>query len=77
MDNASIHHVCAANTKTKAKVILLPPCSPDLNPLEPVSGKVKTIVKEIDKLFQLSSAPQALLAQAFGIIIIPGVTATF
>jgi len=44
MDNASIHHV-ESNVRLiesmGAKVIFLPPYSPDLNSLEPVFGKVK------------------------------------
>ena len=71
MDNASIHHVhtnVQLIENAQAKVIFLPPYSPDLNPLEPVFGKVKAIMKENDKLFQVSSAPRALLALAFGMI---------
>ncbi len=71
MDNAFMHHVdtnVQLIENAQAKVIFLPPYSPDLNPLEPVFGKVKGIMKENDKLFQVSSAPRALLAQAFGMI---------
>jgi len=71
MDNASIHHVdtnVQLIENSQAKVIFLPPYSPDLNPLEPVFSKVKTIMKENDKLFQVTSAPRALLALAFGMI---------
>ena len=63
MDNASIHHV-QSNVRliesTGAKVLFLPPYSPDLNPLEPVFGKVKTILKENDCIFQTSSTPRLL-----------------
>ena len=71
MDNASIHHVdtnVQLIENSQAKVIFLPPYSPDFNPLEPVFSKVKTIMKENDKLFQVTSAPRALLALAFGMI---------
>ena len=71
MDNASIHHV-DANVRlienAQSKLIFLPPYSPDLNPLEPVFGKVKTIMKENDQLFQVCSAPRALLTMAFAMI---------
>ena len=71
MDNASIHHV-QSNVQlienTGAKVIFLPPYSPDLNPLEPVFGKVKTILKENDCIFQTSSTPRVLLTLAFTMV---------
>lgn len=71
MDNASIHHVNAnidLIESVGAKVIFLPPYSPDLNPLEPVFHVVKMIMKENDKIFQACSAPRALLATAFGMV---------
>jgi hypothetical protein len=71
MDNASIHHVDTVVTliqNTGARVIFLPPYSPDLNPLEPVFSKVKTILKENDAVLQACSGPRALLAMAFGMI---------
>ena len=55
MDNASIHHLdtnVQLIENAQAKVIFLPPYSPDLNPLEPVFSKVKAIMRENDKLFQ-------------------------
>ena len=68
LDNASIHHI-QSNVQliesTGAKVLFLPPYSPDLNPLEPVFGKVKTILKENDPIFQTTSTPRLLLALAF------------
>ena len=51
MDNASIHHVdeiLQIIENAGAKVIFLPPYSLDLNPLEPVFGNVKVILKEND-----------------------------
>ena len=49
LDNASIYRV-QSNVQlfesTGAKVLFLPPYSPDLNPLEPVFGKVKTILRK-------------------------------
>ena len=44
MDNASIHHVAPVVRlieSTGAKLVFLPPYSPDLNPLEPVFGTSK------------------------------------
>jgi len=55
MDNASIHHVdevLQIIENAGAKVIFLPPYSPDLNPLEPVFGKVKAILKKMIKFFK-------------------------
>ena len=71
MDNASIHHVdtnVQLIENTQAKLIFLPPYSPDLNPLEMVFSKVKAIMKENDTLFQASTAPRALLMLAFGMV---------
>ena len=67
MDNASIHHVDEVLQITKnagAKVIFLPPYSPDLNTLEPFFGKVKDFLKM--KFFQACSSSRAFLAMAFG-----------
>ena len=71
MDNASIHHVQDAVDLIEsvgAKVIFLPPYSPDLNPCEPVFGKVKAILKENDQFLQVCSTPRAFLATAFSMI---------
>ena len=65
MDNASIHHVQSNVSLIEsigAKVIFLPPYSPDLNPLEPFFGKVETVLKENDSIFQASSTPRVLIA---------------
>ena len=71
MDNAAIHHVRPVVhliQSTGAKLVFLPPYSPDLNPLEPVFGKVKQILKENDSIFQVCSSPRALLTMVFGMI---------
>ena len=71
MDNASIHHVdfnVHLIESTGAKLLFLPPYSPDLNPFEPVFGKVKTILKDNDSLFQSTSCPRVFLAMAFSLI---------
>ena len=71
MDNASIHHVdfnVYLIESTGAKLLFLPPYSPDLNPLEPVFGKVKAILKDNDILFQTTSCPRVFLEMAFSLI---------
>ena len=72
MDNCSIHHVTSIvdliETDAQAKLIFLPPYSPDLMPLEEVFSKVKSIIKMNYKIFQVCSAPRALLAMAFTFI---------
>ena len=72
MDNASIHHVDAITALVErqhgAKLCYLPPYSPDFMPVERVFSQIKSIMKENSKLFQVCSAPTALLALAFGMI---------
>ena len=71
MDNVSIHHVQEVTeliNQTGALIRFLPPYSPDLNPVEQIFGKVKGIMKENDKLFQVYSAPRVLLTMAFEMI---------
>ena len=71
MDNASIHHVVGVAALIRnmgARLIYLPPYSPDPNPMEPVFSKVKAILKENDALIQACTSPKALLAMAFGMI---------
>lgn len=72
MDNASIHHVQPVvdliERQAQAKLIFLPPYSPDLNPVEEVFSKVKYIMKEHDALFQISTAPRVLLLEAFSLV---------
>ena len=72
MDNASIHHVQQVTdlieNQAKAKLIFLPPYSPDLNPAEEVFSKVKYIMKQNDALFQISNTPRVLLLEAFSTI---------
>ena len=67
MDNASIHHVdeiLQIIENAGAKVIFLPPYSPDLNTLEPFFGKVF----KNENFFQACCSPRAFLAMAFGMI---------
>ena len=72
MDNASIHHVDAITTLVErqygAKLLYLPPYSPDLMPAEGVFSQIKSIMKENYKLFQVCSSPTSLLAMAFGMV---------
>lgn len=69
MDNASIHHVHEVidliENQAGAKLLFLPPYSPDLNPVEGIFSQIKCILKANDKLFQVFSAPRVLLSMAF------------
>lgn len=50
MDNASIHRVegvAAAFRRARARVIYLPPYSPDFNPIELMWSKIKSIVRRL------------------------------
>ena len=77
IDNAAIHHVqdrsCAGvidliENQAGAKLVFLPPYSPDLNPIEEVFSQVKSIMKQNDSLFQVSSSPRTLLCMAFAAV---------
>ena len=72
MDNCAIHHVRPVvhqiETVAHAKLIFLPPYSPDLMPLEELFNQVKSIIKANDGLFQASTATRVLLAMAFGMV---------
>ena len=57
LDNASIHHLERIEeiiTGVGAKILFLPPYSPDLMPLEEVFAKVKLILKANDKVYTIS-----------------------
>ena len=72
MDNASIHHVgdvrALIEDQAHARLLFLPPYSPDLNPIEEVFGQVKSIMKGNHSLFQGSCMPRVLLSMAFAMI---------
>jgi transposase len=72
MDNASVHHVQPVidliENQAQAKLIFLPPYSPDLNPAEEVFSKVKYVMKEYDRLFQTCTNPRVLLLEAFSLV---------
>ena len=71
MDNASIHHVHGVVDLIEsqgARLIFLPPYSPDLNPLEEVFSKVKSIMKENHSIFQSCTETRVLLTMAFNMV---------
>ena len=72
MGNASIHHVdCVTDlieNQAGAHLLILPPYSPDLNPVEEVFSQIKTMMKINDALFQVTTMPRALLTMAFGMV---------
>lgn len=72
MDNASIHHVDGVTdlieNQAGARLLFLPPYSPDLNPIEEVFSQVKAIMKKNDVLFQVTTMPRVLLTMAFGMV---------
>ena len=73
LDNASIHHVDQVVDlieNTGARLLFLPPYSPDLNPLEEVFSKVKGIMKKDCSVFQSCTFPRVLLAMAFSMVTI-------
>lgn len=45
MDNASIHHVSAVVNTLQHAGVLVPPYSPDYNPIEMAFAKVKSVLK--------------------------------
>lgn len=71
MDNASIHHVDSVHdiiTGVGARLLFLPPYSPDLMPLEEVFAKVKAVLKANDNTYLTTSTPELFVKLAFGTI---------
>ena len=72
LDNASIHHVDKVRDliegQADSRLIYLPPYSPDLNPTGGVFSQVKSIIKKDCQLFEVYSAPRALIAMTFGMV---------
>ena len=71
MDNASIHHLERVHdliTGIGAKLIFLPPYSPDLMPLEEVFSKVKAVLKANDNLYLTTSTPELMIKLAFATV---------
>lgn len=71
MDNASIHHVERVYeiiTGVGAKLVFLPPYSPDLMPLEEVFSKVKAALNANEHMFLYSLTPSLILKLAFNTV---------
>ena len=68
MDNASIHHLERIEeiiTGVGAKILFLPPHSPNLMPLDEVFAKVKSILKANDKVYTTTSMSSLFVKMAF------------
>ena len=68
MDNAAIHHLSRIQdiiTGVGAKLVFLPPYSPDLMPLEEVFSQVKQLLRAYDSLYLSSQTPELFLKVAF------------
>ena len=68
MDNASIHHVERIEeiiTGIGARLMFLPPYSPDLMPLEEVFSKVKSILKANYNAYAATTTPSIFVKMAF------------
>ena len=64
MDNASIHHLERVQdliTGVGAKLMFLPPYSPDLMSLKEVFSKVKSVLKANDNLYLATSTPELMI----------------
>ena len=71
MDNASIYHLDRVKdiiTGIGAKLIFLPPYSPDLMPLEEVFAEVKSLLRANDSLYIASTTPELVVNSAFSTI---------
>jgi transposase len=71
MDNASIHHVDGVINLIEgvgARILFLPPYSPDLNPVEGVFSQVKSMMKKNNEIFETTSCTSTLLTMLFGTV---------
>lgn len=71
MDNASIHHVDTVQDLIEgsgARLIFLPPYSPDLNPVEGIFSQIKSMMKLNHHLFEVFSCTRTLLTMLFGMV---------
>ena len=71
MDNASIHHLERVQdliTGVGAKLLFLPPYSPDMMPLEEAFAKVKAVLKANDNLYLATSTPELMTKLAFATV---------
>ena len=67
-DNAAIHHIAELQRFTDGAGIILkflPPYSPDLNPIENLFSKMKSMLHRMGDLYQNTADPQQLLKIAF------------
>ena len=68
MDNASIHHVTRIQDIIRgvgARLMYLPPYSPDLMPLEEVFAKVKAVLRNNDSAYISTHSPELFIKTAF------------
>ena len=68
MDNASIHHSVHVQdiiTRVGAKLIFLPPCSPNLMPLEEAFAEVKPLLRANGSIYLASTTPELMVKLAF------------
>ena len=68
MDNASIHHVARIQEIIRgvgARLMYLPPYSPDLMPLEEVFAKVKGVLRQNDSAYISTHSPEQFIKLAF------------
>ena len=71
MDNASIHHVVRVweiITGVGARLMFLPPYSPDLMPLEEAFAKVKAVLKANDNVYISTESPEHFIELAFSTV---------
>ena len=68
LDNASIHHLAHVQdivTRVGARLVFLPPYSPDLMPLEEVFAEVKALLRASDSIYLASRMPELMVKLAF------------
>ena len=68
MDNTSIHHLVHVQdiiTGVGAKLVFLPPYSPDFMPLEEVFEEVKPLLRASDSIYLASTTPELMVKLAF------------
>ena len=71
MDNANIHHLACVQdiiTGVGARLVFLPPHSPNLMPLEKVFAEVKALLQANDSNYLASTIPKLMVKLAFTII---------
>ena len=64
LDNASIHHSAHVQdivTRVGARLVFLPPYSPDLMPLEEVFAEVKALLRASDSIYLASRMPELMV----------------